>query len=84
METFCAFPGGVYLRIEYGYNDFHSFYRCEVAMYIDPNTGGILFAALAAVFTTLSGVLLIFSGRIRKFIAGMRRKMRKDQSEEQE
>ena len=53
-------------------------------MYIDPNTGGILFQALVAVFVALSGVLLIFSGRIRQTIARMRRSMRKDKDEEQE
>ncbi len=29
-------------------------------MYIDPNTGGILFQALAAVLAVVSGLLLIF------------------------
>jgi hypothetical protein len=53
-------------------------------MYIDPNTGGILFQALAAVFVALSGVLLIFSGRIRQTIARMRRSARKDKDEDQE
>ncbi len=53
-------------------------------MYIDPNTGGILFQALAAVFVAISGVLLIFSGRIRAYFATLRRKMRKDKTDEQE
>lgn len=53
-------------------------------MYIDPNTGGILFQALAAVFVAVSGVLLIFSGRIRQAIAKLRRSARKDKDEEQE
>lgn len=53
-------------------------------MYIDPNTGGILFQALAAVFVALSGVLLIFSGRIRGYISKLRRKARKDENEDQE
>jgi hypothetical protein len=56
----------------------------EVTMYIDPNTGGILFQALAAAFVAVSGVLLIFSGRIRQAIAKMRRSARKDNDEEQE
>ena len=53
-------------------------------MYIDPNTGGILFQALAAVFVVISGVFLVFSGRIRAYISQLRRKMRKDQTEDQE
>lgn len=53
-------------------------------MYIDPNTGGMLFQALAAVFVAVSGVLLVFSGKIRGYIAQLRRKMRKDKTEDQE
>lgn len=53
-------------------------------MYIDPNTGGILYQALAAAFAVVSVVLLSFSGRIRQFFARMRRRMRKDQDENQE
>jgi hypothetical protein len=43
-------------------------------MYIDPNTGGILFQALAVAFTAVSGFVLVFSGRIKLWIAKMRRK----------
>ena len=50
-------------------------------MYIDPNTGGILFQALAAILAVASGLLLAFSGRIRKGIARLRRRMHKDQDE---
>lgn len=53
-------------------------------MYIDPNTGGILFQALASAFAMVSIILLSFSGRIRQFIARMRRRLRKDQDENQE
>jgi hypothetical protein len=53
-------------------------------MYIDPNTGGILFQALAASFAIVSVILFSFSGRIRKFAALMLRRMRKDQGEDQE
>jgi len=53
-------------------------------MYIDPNTGGILFQALAAAFVAVSGVLLVFSGQIRRAIARMRRSVRKDQDQDQE
>ncbi|MBV6396484.1 MAG: hypothetical protein HFACDABA_02082 [Anaerolineales bacterium] len=51
-------------------------------MYIDPNTGGILFQALAAGLAAVSGVLLIFSRRIREGIAKMRRGARNDEAEE--
>ncbi len=56
-------------------------------MYIDPNTGGVLFQALAAVFVAVSGVLLIFSGRIRAYFSQLRRKSRENKehnTEEQE
>jgi len=52
-------------------------------MYIDPNTGGIIFQALAATFVAISGVLLVFSSRIRAGIAKLRRK-NKDEDETQE
>lgn len=53
-------------------------------MYIDPNTGGVLFQALAAAFAVVSVVLMSFSGRIRQYIARMRRQTRKNQDEDQE
>lgn len=42
-------------------------------MYIDPNTGGMLFQILAVLFGTISGGILFFSGRIRQVIARFRR-----------
>jgi len=45
-------------------------------MYIDPNTGGMLFQVLAVVFATLSGLVLFFSGKIRMFFAKLRRQAR--------
>ncbi len=50
-------------------------------MYIDPNTGGILFQALAGVLAVLSGVLLLFSRNIRQFFSRMRRSARQDEEE---
>lgn len=47
-------------------------------MYIDPNTGGILFQTLAVLFGVFSGVVLLFSGKIKMGIAKLRRSMRKD------
>jgi hypothetical protein len=56
-------------------------------MYIDPNTGGVLFQALAAVFVAVSGVLLVFSGKIRAYFSQLRRKSREskqDHTDDQE
>ena len=52
-------------------------------MYIDPNTGGILFQALAGLFAVISGVLFVFSRQIRERIARLRRRGRKDDEDEQ-
>lgn len=49
-----------------------------VNMYIDPNTGGILFQALAGLLAVISGTLFFFSRRIREGIARLRRRGRKD------
>jgi len=48
-------------------------------MYIDPNTGGILFQALAGILAAVSGVLFFFSRQIRSGIARLRRGRRKDE-----
>ena len=49
-------------------------------MYIDPGTGGQLFQILAIAFASVSGVVLLFAGRIKMFVAKMKRKMREDDS----
>jgi hypothetical protein len=54
-----------------------------VNMYIDPNSGGMLFGILAALFTALSGVILAFSGRIRAYFAKQRRKARENEQAEE-
>lgn len=51
-------------------------------MYIDPNTGGILFQALAGLFAVGSGVLFFFSRNIREFFARLRRRARKDDEDQ--
>ena len=53
-------------------------------MYIDPNTGGILFQALAGLLAVISGVLFFFSRNIRQWFARMRRRGRKDEDEAQQ
>jgi hypothetical protein len=45
-------------------------------MYIDPTSGGVLFQALAAAFVAVSGVVLVFSGKIKAFFSQLRRKSR--------
>jgi len=45
-------------------------------MYIDPNTGGMLFQILVVMFGVISAVVLLFSGRIRIAYAKLRRRMR--------
>lgn len=47
-------------------------------MYIDPNTGGMLFTVLAGLFGVFSGIVLLFSSKIKMGIAKFRRSMRKD------
>ena len=51
-------------------------------MYIDPNTGGILFQALALGFAAISGAVLVFSSRIKMFWAKLRRKGREQKEKE--
>jgi hypothetical protein len=50
-------------------------------MYIDPNTGGMLFQILAVAFAALSGLVLFFSGKIRMFFAKLRRRVREASGE---
>ena len=50
-------------------------------MYIDPNTGGILFQALAGLFAVISGVLFFFSRNIRQWFARMRRRGRQEEDD---
>ena len=50
-------------------------------MYIDPNTGGVLFQALAGLLAVFSGVMLVFSKNIRQWIARIRRSAHKDKEE---
>jgi LPXTG-motif cell wall-anchored protein len=50
-------------------------------MYVDPNTGGVLFQALAGLVGVVSGVLFFFSRRIRSGIARLRRHGRKEEED---
>lgn len=53
-------------------------------MYIDPNTGGMLFQILAVAFAALSGLVLFFSGKIRMFFARLRRRAREASGDQEE
>jgi hypothetical protein len=53
-------------------------------MYIDPNTGGMLFQILAVAFAALSGLVLFFSGKIRMFFARLRRRAREAAGDQEE
>jgi len=54
-----------------------------VTGYIDPNTGGLVFQMLAVLFGLISGILLFFSGQIRRLFARLMRFIReRKQSEE--
>lgn len=50
-------------------------------MYIDPNTGGLLFQVLAAAFAALSALVVVFSRRIREVFARLKRAWREHTSE---
>lgn len=45
-------------------------------MYIDPNSGGMLFQVLAIAFGVISGTVLIFASRIKAGFARLRRMLR--------
>ncbi len=53
-------------------------------MYIEPNSGGMIFGWLLGAFGLISGLLLVFSGRIRKYFSQMRRKSRPSEEDEGE
>ena len=45
-------------------------------MYIDPNSGGLLFQVLVLMFGVISGAVLIFSSKIKMGISRLRRSIR--------
>ncbi len=50
-------------------------------MYIDPNTGGILFQALAVFLALFSGIALLFSSKIKAAFARFKRSLRHETPE---
>ena len=53
-------------------------------MYIDPSTGGVLFQILAVAFTAISGLILVFSSRIKMYFNRLRRKSEEETPEQEE
>ena len=45
-------------------------------MYIDPSSGGLIFQVLAVTFGLLSGMVLVFSSKIKMGFAKFRRALR--------
>lgn len=54
------------------------------AAYIDPNTGGMLFQLLAVLFGVFSGLVLLFSSRIKQAFFRVRRLVTGSEEEVQE
>lgn len=52
-------------------------------MYIDPNTGGMLFQVLATILAVFSGLALLLSGKIRAFTARLKRTLRGSEAEKE-
>jgi len=52
-------------------------------MYIDPNTGGLIFQVLVVLFGVISGAILIFSSKIKMGISKFRRNLRSKSKNEQ-
>lgn len=55
-------------------------YRRAFAAYIDPNTGGMVFQLLAVLFGVISGVILLFSSRIKATYYRIRRGAQRKQN----
>ena len=53
-----------------------------VALYIDPNTGGLLFQILAVLFGVISGIILIFSSRIKMIYFRIKRSIKGSEAED--
>jgi hypothetical protein len=54
------------------------------AAYIDPNTGGMVFQLLAVLFGVISGLILVFSSRIKMLFFRVMRKVRHQEEPESE
>jgi hypothetical protein len=56
--------------------------QAKGAMYIDPNTGGLLFQILAVLFGLISGIILIFSSRIKMIYFRIKRSIKGSEAED--
>ncbi|MCB8944510.1 MAG: hypothetical protein H6658_12240 [Ardenticatenaceae bacterium] len=54
------------------------------AAYIDPNSGGLLFQMLAVIVGLLSGLVLLFSSRIKMLLARISRYIRERGHDQEE
>lgn len=45
-------------------------------MYVDPNSGGMLFQIIAVIFGLFSGVIVLFSSKIRMGLSRLMRRFR--------
>lgn len=52
------------------------FILLTIAAYIDPNSGGLLFQILAAIFVIISSLFLFFSSQIKMGFARLKRVLR--------
>lgn len=52
------------------------------SLYIDPNTGGMLFQLLAVFLALFSGILFFFSRQIRSAFARLRRMIQRQQPDD--
>ena len=53
-------------------------------MYIDPNSGGLIFQVLVLMFGVISGAVLIFSSKIKMGISKLKRSLRSKNNAEQD
>jgi hypothetical protein len=59
-------------------------FQTGFAAYIDPNTGGMLFQLLAVLFGVFSGLVLLFSSRLKQVFFRARRKVSGSKAEAEE
>ena len=50
----------------------------NMLLYIDPNTGGLVFQLLAVLFAMFSGIMIFFSRQIKIFFLRIRRMLTRD------
>jgi hypothetical protein len=58
--------------------------RPAYAAYIDPNTGGMVFQLLAVIFSVVSGLVLLFSSRIRMAFFRLKRRVKGQEDTQEE